>query len=567
MQPDDVLLPCILVLQFFTALTLAVHLYKCIRRKELPKFLRYVRAAYLRCRDMLGSDTRDTRDRCMEQRVNRKFHETLCNLLVAGSNLMVIVLFFRLSVYQWHLLTNANHLLTPALDISSVAGYAVVLFMISFRQLVTPRSLDLWYFALQGLNILPLAVADPADIASLSLITLMPRFLCGLAPRHGWCAVVGNFLHWLLALYQVGFQLNSSTFAAQSLEFGIVVAGILAVRRQMYINVRTNLDLKTRTIELEAVSGLLLGFCDAVVEVEAETLQLTEDSRQLSTMLLHGQRLNSAGLAGRNFLGFFSEEDRERIKDSLGTGGSQTLAINARMLDSLGSHVKVELLHIQFRNPDGHLRRLIGMREFQDLASVAPALSSQQILRSEESPPAAPAAQEEVSVLFDANTFDILSVSKGFQALCTSVGQAMDFEGLSVFDLSKGTGPKSFSRQLQEVLHAYDEKKQSSFALAGLDLLGACQLEATVTFAEDTVLQSLVGTLTVITFASPAKLTERNLAMLQSGATPNGRRSRSKGSRASSRGSRGSGKSQPLVTTAQSKQGSILALRSPTMSL
>ena len=28
--------------------------------------------------------------------------------------------------------------------------------------------------------------------------------------------------------------------------------------------------------------------------------------------------------------------------------------------------MKVELLHIQFRNPDGHLRRLIGMREFQD---------------------------------------------------------------------------------------------------------------------------------------------------------------------------------------------------------
>ncbi|CAE7723099.1 unnamed protein product [Symbiodinium necroappetens] len=100
----------------------------------------------------------------------------------------------------------------------------------------------------------------------------------------------------------------------------------------------------------------------------------------------------------------------------------------------------------------------------------------------------------------------------------------MDFEGLSVFDLSKGTGPKSFSRQLQEVLHAYDEEKQSSFALDGLDLLGACQLEATVTFAQDTVLQSLVGTLTVISFSSPAKLTERNLAMLQSGASPHGRR-------------------------------------------
>ena len=33
MKPEDVLLPCILILQFFTALTLAVHVYKCIRRK------------------------------------------------------------------------------------------------------------------------------------------------------------------------------------------------------------------------------------------------------------------------------------------------------------------------------------------------------------------------------------------------------------------------------------------------------------------------------------------------------------------------------------------------------
>ncbi|CAE7281467.1 unnamed protein product [Symbiodinium natans] len=523
MAHGHVLLAGILLLQIVTALILAANLYACMRRKELPKPLRLLRAAYLRCKDRLSGDI--SRVGSVDQRVATKYQLALCDLLVAGGKLMVVVLFFRLMIFQFRLITNGDHLLSPALDVSSVAAYASTLFMVSFRQLVTPRSLDAWYFLMQSLCVLPVVLTDPSnpdDLASISLITLLPRFLVGLCPRHGWCAVAGNFLHWLLALQQGGFR---STFAPQTAEFGILVAGILAVRRQIHTSVRTSLDLKTRTIELEAVSGLLLGFCDAVVEVEEETLKLTEDSRQLSTMLLHGQRLGSGGLAGRDFLEFFSEEDRSRIKESLGSGStrSQTLAINARMLDSLGSYVKVELLHIQFRNPDGDGRRLIGMREFQDLASVAPAMSSQQMLhlRHEEVPLAVPlavsAAQEEVSLMFDANTFDILSVSNGFQALCASVGQALDFEGLSVFDLSKGTGPRSFSRQMQEAIHAYDENPERSFTLAGLDLLGACQLDATVTFAEDSILKSLVGTLTVNVSTSPPTLTERNLAMLQGG--------------------------------------------------
>ena len=114
--------------------------------------------------------------------------------------------------------------------------------------------------------------------ASLSLITLMPRFLCGLSPRHAWCAVVGNFLHWLLALYQVGFQLNSSTFAAQSLEFGIVVAGILAVRRQMYINVRTNLDLKTRIFSAICVMVCLESSGAGETRSQVAAFPVTRDS-------------------------------------------------------------------------------------------------------------------------------------------------------------------------------------------------------------------------------------------------------------------------------------------------
>jgi len=355
--------------------------------------------------------------------------------------------------------------------------------------------------------------------------------------------------------------LNSGTFASQTAELGILVTGILTVRQQMFVNVRTNLDLKTRTIELEAVSGLLLGFCDAVVEIDEESLQLTEDSRQLSTMLLHGHGMSAAGLAGKSFLDFFAEDDRCRIKDSLCTASetrsSQTLAINARMLDCLGSFVKVELLHIQFRSTDGQPRRLIGMREFQDVASIAPT----QPRRSEEALwPEDSLVHDDVSLMFDAGTFEILNVSEGFQTFCLShVGQALNFDGLSVFDLSKGTGPSSFSRHMQDAINSYQEKSEEPFQCRELDFLGAIKVNASVKFQEDEVLNCLVGTLAVTSFISQVKLTEKNLAMLASAwrSAGSSRKQRSISSR-----SRSSQSSRQQRSATQSKQGSILALRS-----
>eukprot|EP00913_Durusdinium_trenchii_P000416 g380.t2 len=206
-----------------------------------------------------------------------KFHWAQCNLLVIGSRFFSLVLFFRLIMFQLYLQTDMEHLLSPPLDISSLAGYAVVLFLTTFRRTVQPKTLDFWYVVNQGLSILPIILCAPEEVYSMSLITLLPRFLVGLVPKHAWWAILGNLVHWILALKHVDFQLQSSTFAEQSAMLGIVLGGILSIRQQIFQNVKMSFDLKTRTIELEAVSSLLLGFCDAVVEVEEDTLTLTED--------------------------------------------------------------------------------------------------------------------------------------------------------------------------------------------------------------------------------------------------------------------------------------------------
>eukprot|EP00913_Durusdinium_trenchii_P000415 g380.t1 len=191
-----------------------------------------------------------------------KFHWAQCNLLVIGSRFFSLVLFFRLIMFQLYLQTDMEHLLSPPLDISSLAGYAVVLFLTTFRRTVQPKTLDFWYVVNQGLSILPIILCAPEEVYSMSLITLLPRFLVGLVPKHAWWAILGNLVHWILALKHVDFQLQSR---------------ILSIRQQIFQNVKMSFDLKTRTIELEAVSSLLLGFCDAVVEVEEDTLTLTED--------------------------------------------------------------------------------------------------------------------------------------------------------------------------------------------------------------------------------------------------------------------------------------------------
>jgi len=314
---------------------------------------------------------------------------------------------------------------------------------------------------------------------------------------------------------------------SQMTEVLVLVAGLLMVRAQLYKNACASLDLKSRQTELEAVSSLLLGVCDSVVEVDKD-LRLTEDSRQISTALFHGEHV-AEGLAGTDLLGYFSEEDRSRIQAALGQAG-QGSSLEAKMLDPTGGSTRVELIHTQFSDVGGRPCRLIGLREAPDTETPAPLFS--------EAGEASPVCGE-ASLIFDAGDFGILDVSEGFRSLSERhAGRPINFEGLSIFDLSKGTGPASFSRQLQSAVNAFSEAPASPRMMRNLDLLGVCRVHAKVKLQHDHILETLVGTVT-LTGAS--------------GVAAEARRRPRRASRA--------------LRSEADRSGSILALRRPVMSL
>ena len=366
MELDALLTLCILLLQMITAVALVSVLLQSAWHRQLPEVVTQLQHGFCCLRERL---IQHRKPKPGDWKIEAQFVATLCRLLTTGCRVVVVALFLRLLAVQGPLMNNQSHGLQPSLTLSNIISYPIVLFLVMFHdKVISSRTLDLWYILLHGLCVVPLVWTEPEDVTSVSLITLLPRVMLGLTPRRGWLVVLGNLANWFLAVKQIQFDLRSDTFMAQSAELALLFSGVFPLRSALYDNVKMSFDLSARTIELSAVSGLLLGFCDAVVEVD-DSLRLTDDSRQFSTLLLHGHGMSAGSLAGFDFLSFFHQEDREHIRASLSPDNKSTqpLALNARMLDCLGSFVRVEILYTSFQNVDGQQYRLVGMREFQDL--------------------------------------------------------------------------------------------------------------------------------------------------------------------------------------------------------
>ena len=411
MELREVEMVGILVLQGITAASAGATILHSVWQRQVPEALTQLQSGICCLRERIVPKPKPGDVRVMEQ-----FHLTLCRLLVTGCRAVVVVLFLRLLAIQGPLIAGQRHHLTPAIDVSNLLAYPIVLFLVLFSQVITPRSIDAWYVLLQSLSVLPVVLTEAADTGKLSLITLLPRVLLGLCPKRGWLPFFGNLVQWVLVGAGVQFKLSSDIFLAQTAEFAWLCVGVYSLRHTLYENVRMTLDLKTRTIDLSAVSALLLGFCDAVIEVD-HMLRLTDDSRQFSTLLLHGHGISAGSLTGSEFLTFFHHEDRQRIFDALTDCSSmKPLALNARMLDCLGNSVKVEILYTSFHNAGGEECLLIGMREFQDFQDFGTAAAPSTARAS----PPAHLPIEEASIVFDATSFDILSMSAAFKKFCCS---------------------------------------------------------------------------------------------------------------------------------------------------
>lgn len=435
--------------------------------------------------------------------VLEKFHWIQCRLILQGSKVFLCALFLRMVAIQRAMYNGEPHSLQPSLDVSNILSAYLCSLTILSQDYLTPKLLNLWFIPMHFTCLLPLLLADVNEVRDVTYIILLPSFMIGLSSKAAWLFVMANVATFATAAYRVA-QSDESVTMTDIISYAascfLVIGGVHAIRMQMMQNVKMGLRLKGRTIDLEAVSALLLGFCDAVVETD-DKLHLTEDSRQLSTMLLQGQR-GRGDLDGCDLLSFFCIEDREHIRRSLkANNNNRTMALNARMLDSLGNTLRVELLHIQFSNSGGDLCHLVGMREFQDVAAVeddscrSPNLlwdqAVQEILR-----------KADTSLMFDASTFDILTVSDGFQLFSQANGQEEcfeGFEGLSVFNLCTETGPQSFTCRMQDAVNAFDENAscQDVIFLRKVELFGQ-EVDLVVSFQQDSVLNTLVGNVVII---------------------------------------------------------------------
>ncbi|CAK9042194.1 unnamed protein product [Durusdinium trenchii] len=410
-----------------------------------------------------------------ELRVTRFFERMLCKVLRSSAQVMLVALFLRMLVIEWHFWMRTSHNLQPSMDLANVIAYAVVLVLCSWQQLVTPGSLDLWYLLLQTLCTIPLLSTSVADTIIVSLATLLPRFLLGLCARHLWLALLGGAIHWAVSLHSIFSSLSSSDLLfAQTAELLIYYAGVVTIRQQMYENVKMSVNLQKRTIELGAASCLLLEFCDAVVELDEE-MKITVTSNQLSTLLLRSLGSPPPDLRGSDFLQLFVEEDRELLHTSL------------------GSTVRLELLHTQFQNADGQKCRLVGLRECQDTqdaASVAP-LKDQ-----------APSVDtSRASLLFDACSFEVLGATEGFAELFPDA-EKDKLEQMSISDL---LGPsETVISTIQSAVNTFDPAFKRPISLGCVEIFHQ-RVQATLTLQNDDLLKTIVGTLAISTGTTNAR--------------------------------------------------------------
>jgi len=417
------------------------------------------------------------------------------------------------------------------------------LLLYAFPKLVRPSCLEFWYILIQSYLFVPFFFLD-ADHAAFTNRTLPARLWTSILSKHTLTTVAFNLLHAVAAstgrpaiTSETGslddtdptFSVQADALQEELTESILIIMIALGVRWLIYKNCKISLELQDSSIELSAVSRLLHGFCDAVVEMDQD-LKLNESGmEQLSTLLLQGA-------PGRNgdFLTYFCDSDQARVKDLLTRQDRELppVAMNAQLLDSNGSGVNVELLHVMKQG--GHSREgllhLVGVREFQDVGFQVAPLTTE--------------IPDELSLVFSALDLKLLHAEDSLLALCR---QQMDFEDvsdLSLTDFSSQTGPSSLCGQVQGAINRYihhSEHGHQTFTLRGIRVLD--RNVTALTLDRDNSLGTLIGTLI---FQRDNLLTPQRLADRDQSRRVNLRPGRSRGRRSrSSRSSRSSSGSSP----------------------
>ena len=411
-----------------------------------------------------------------------------------------INLYFLFS-QQWWILLGQPRTTPPELDFVVLGNLAVELVWQLKPNMLNPRSLDLWYCCVSLLSNVTLIPAFYVDAKDIFILTFPARYLFSvLAPKYVgsllFCTAISSAqIIWMQQAQKLDFvndqRLSLSIFWC----FFIPLLGIFAGRRVLNENVNLRVKLEKKSMELGAVSSLLLVCYDAVAQVD-ESLNFMEDSLQLSGFLLCGA---TGKLEGKSLLQFFAHEDQDRISQQFATSEAPVQAMKVEMLDSDQNHVKVELLHARFQN---HLKEncfLIGVRELQNVESFAPlpplppspvpvpdspcarrtsrrSRSSRSSRRSSSSSSsrASLTSEGDLQIWFDVDTLGILACSNDLEKLVKSL-QLPRLK--SILDISSSPSRESLKHDLQHLCDAYHTNSQDGCSLS-LNIPGLGDVES-----------------------------------------------------------------------------------------
>jgi len=241
-------------------------------------------------------------------------------------------------------------------------------------------------------------------------------------------------------------------FNVAMFEFSLCVCYIafgIGARRHWHHEVSKEINDKTFRDESCAVKTLLDATCDLVIEIDAE-LRIASGTSKFNALMMTGPDQSSKGRDLRHFMA--SDEDWKQVVSGLLSSPSDPQAsvvmpfagaVHAKMRDSIGNVLDMEIFHASFKGLDGRLRHVAGMREFAE-TRLAPLRSEPEAETGDEQPFAA----EEVP---DSPSTTELGASQDFaRGVRLRPEVAVRAPRPAVAMLEKGTPPQPQRESLQD---------------------------------------------------------------------------------------------------------------------
>lgn len=256
-----------------------------------------------------------------------------------------------------------------------VAILVVVTLVYLFPNLLSTKTIELWYTAIMVCTVVsvsPWSATDYATHAN-SLKRAALRMIPSVGRMHTKSVVAWNSIHFVMAACTFGRA--SSHPSMDILGEGCLCLALIVVVFLMEQFALAEIKQSGEARSWKEQLGVLLSMmCDVQMEVDPQG-RIVGDSTTLAALV---SREPARSLDGAELSGFMpNPEDRHIFREKthlaspLQVGDHHAVAFHVDLRHSSGRSVKMELFSLQSRDFQNKVRHLIGMREFGDADSAA----------------------------------------------------------------------------------------------------------------------------------------------------------------------------------------------------